>query len=86
MDSPNDGQLSPGALRMRRHRKRRRDGLRCVTIQLRDSEIADLIHKRLLKAEDQSNRAAIVKCIGRRQSRGEPNRAPVRYREPVRPR
>ena len=63
MNSPNDGQLSPGAQRMRRHRKRRRDGLRCLTIQIRDGEIADLVHKGLLKAEDQSNRAAIVSAF-----------------------
>ena len=29
---------SPAAERMRRHRERRRDGLRCLTIELRETE------------------------------------------------
>jgi hypothetical protein len=33
---------------MRRHRERRRDGLRCMTIELRETEIATLIRKGLL--------------------------------------
>lgn len=36
---------SAAALRMRRHRERRRDGLRCVTIELRETEILALIRK-----------------------------------------
>ncbi len=34
--------ISGAALRMRRHRERRRDGLRCVTIELRETEITAL--------------------------------------------
>jgi hypothetical protein len=30
---------------MRRHRKRRREGLRCLTVELRDSEIDVLVGK-----------------------------------------
>jgi hypothetical protein len=33
---------------MRRHRERRRDGLRCMTIELLETEIATLIRKGLL--------------------------------------
>ena len=36
---------SAAALRMRRHRERRRDGMRCVTIELRETEILALIRK-----------------------------------------
>jgi hypothetical protein len=36
---------SPAAARMRRHRDRRRRGLRCVTIELRETEIDVLIGK-----------------------------------------
>ena len=31
--------ISPAASRMRRHRQRRRDGLRCLVIELRETEI-----------------------------------------------
>ena len=37
---------SRAAARMRRHRDRRRDGLRCLTIELRETEIAELISER----------------------------------------
>jgi hypothetical protein len=40
---------SAAAKRMRNHRDRRRQGLRCVTIQLRETEIDVLIQKGLLK-------------------------------------
>lgn len=42
---------SAPALRMRRHRERRRRGLRCVTLQVRDLEIDALVRKGLLTAE-----------------------------------
>jgi hypothetical protein len=35
------------AERMRRYRQRRRDGLRCLIIELRETEIDDLIRKGL---------------------------------------
>jgi hypothetical protein len=37
---------SPAAERMRRHRERRRDGLRCLTIELRETEIDVLLGKK----------------------------------------
>ena len=40
------------AERMRRHRQRRRDGLRCLIIELRETEIDALIRKGLLGAEN----------------------------------
>ena len=43
---------SAAAERMRRHRQRRRDGLRCLIIELRETEIDALIRKGLLTAEN----------------------------------
>jgi hypothetical protein len=51
---------SSAALRMRRHRERRRDGLRCMTIELRETEITALIRKGLLN-EDVRNDLRAVK-------------------------
>jgi hypothetical protein len=42
---------SAPALRMRRHRERRRKGLRCLTLQVRDREIDALVRKGLLTDE-----------------------------------
>ena len=53
------GPPSASALRMRRHRERRRDGLRCVTIELRETEITALIRKGLLKEDMRSNLRAV---------------------------
>ena len=52
--------LSAAALRMRRHRERRRDGLRCMTIELRETEVTALIRKGFLK-EDAGNDDRAVK-------------------------
>jgi hypothetical protein len=41
----------PAAERMRRHRERRQFGLRCVTIQVRDGEIKELIRRGLLRVD-----------------------------------
>ena len=51
------------AERMRRHRQRRRDGLRCLIIELRETEINDLIRKGLLKAETRNNASAIIDAL-----------------------
>jgi hypothetical protein len=42
---------SPAAARMRRHRQRKKDRLRCLTIELREREVDALIKKGLLKPE-----------------------------------
>jgi hypothetical protein len=42
---------SPAAERMRRHRERRRNKLRCLTIEIREREIDALIRKGLLRPE-----------------------------------
>ena len=42
---------NPAAERMRRHRQRQRDGLRCLIVELRETEIDVLIGKGLLSSE-----------------------------------
>jgi hypothetical protein len=55
--------ISAPALRMRRHRRRRHDGLRCLTIELRETEIDELIRKGLLKSDARNDRNAVLKAI-----------------------
>jgi hypothetical protein len=56
---------SPGAMRMVRHRNRRRKGLRCVTIELRETEIAVLVRSGLLSNDDRTDTAAIRRALYR---------------------
>ena len=51
------------AERMRRHRQRRRDGLRCLGIELRETEIDVLIRKGLLKPETRNDTSAIIDAL-----------------------
>jgi hypothetical protein len=43
---------------MRRHRQRRRDGLRCLNVELRETEIDALIGLKLLTAEKRNDPGA----------------------------
>jgi hypothetical protein len=54
---------SLAAERMRRHRERQRNGLRCLVIELRETEIDTLIRKGLLKWETRNDRNAIVEAL-----------------------
>jgi hypothetical protein len=54
---------SPAAERMRRHRERRRDGLRCLAIELRVTEIDALIDRGLLKSDTRNDEAAIKEAL-----------------------
>ena len=54
---------SAAAERMRRHRQRRRDGLRCLIIELRETEIDELICKGLLKPETRNDTSAIIDAL-----------------------
>ena len=54
---------SLAAERMRRHRQRRRDGLRCLVIELRETEIDALTRKGLLKPEMRNDTVAIVDAL-----------------------
>jgi hypothetical protein len=49
--------------RMRRHRQRRREGLRCLTIELRETEIDALIAKGLLKRETRNDPNAVSEAL-----------------------
>ena len=55
--------LSPAAERMRLHRERRRQGLRCLTIELRETEIDVLIRKGLLRTEMRNDAIAVCKGL-----------------------
>ena len=54
---------SAAAERMRRHRERRRDGLRCLTIELRETEIDALVRMRLLEKERRNDANAIIEAL-----------------------
>jgi hypothetical protein len=47
------------AERMRRHRQRRRDGLRCFLIELRETEIDALMKKGLLPPENRHDYGSV---------------------------
>jgi hypothetical protein len=54
---------SAAAERMRRHRERRRKGLSCLMIQLRETEVDALIRSGLLKPETRNNAGAVRKAF-----------------------
>ena len=54
---------SAGAERMARCRQRRRNGMRCLMIELRETEVDALIRHRLLGPDDRNNRAAVKKAL-----------------------
>jgi hypothetical protein len=54
---------SPAATRMRCHRERRRDGLRCFTIELRETEIDALIQKGMLKSDTRNDLQAVKEAL-----------------------
>jgi hypothetical protein len=58
-----DLRRSPAAERMRRHRERRREGLRCVTIELRETEIEVLVQRGLLQADARNDARAVRKAL-----------------------
>jgi hypothetical protein len=57
------GHPSPAAERMRLHRNRRREGLRCVTVELRETEIDALVRRGLLKAETHNDMYAVRRAL-----------------------
>ena len=59
IDDSRSTALSAAALRMRRHRERRRDGMRCMTIELRETEVTALIRKSFLKEDARNDRRAL---------------------------
>jgi hypothetical protein len=57
------GSGSPGALRMRRHRARRAKYLRCLTIELRETEIDALIRSGRLVPQSRADLAAVAQAL-----------------------
>jgi hypothetical protein len=51
--------LTPAAMRMRLYRNRRRKKLRCLTIEIRETEIDWLIRRGLLNSEMRNNLMAV---------------------------
>jgi hypothetical protein len=54
---------SAAAKRMRAHRERRKSGLRCLTIQLFETEVDVLIQRGLLKADARSDKHAVCQAL-----------------------
>ena len=51
------------ARRMRLHRARKLAGLRCLTLEVRETEIAALVRKGLLSADSQTDAKAIRDAV-----------------------
>ena len=51
--------------RMRRSRELRRKGLRHIGLDVRDSEIAELVRRQLLAEADRHDREAIATALGK---------------------
>ena len=60
---------SAAAERMRRHRQRRRDGLRCLTIEVYETEVDALIQRGLLKPETRNDSLAVIEALYRHLKR-----------------
>ena len=54
---------SPAAERMRLHRERKKSGMRCIMIELRETEIDALIRKGFLNADTRNETSAIIDAI-----------------------
>jgi hypothetical protein len=61
--APVGAAASSGAVRMARHRDRRRKGLRCITVELRETEVDVLIRRGQLSHDDRADPAAIRKAL-----------------------
>jgi hypothetical protein len=55
--------LTPAAERMRRHRQRRRDKFRCLTVELHETEIDLLVYKGFLPEEMRNDVTAIQNAL-----------------------
>jgi hypothetical protein len=73
-DAPQPCRPSPSAERMRVSRQRRRDGLRCVPLEVRDEEIEALVKAGLLASDARNDRTAIAAAMGRLLDRLPPER------------
>jgi hypothetical protein len=51
------------AERMRRCRARRRAGYRCLTIEIHDTEIDELVHRGLLRVHERDQEGAVIDAL-----------------------
>ena len=58
-----DARPSPAAERMRLHRERRRQGLRCLMVELRETEIRALVNIGLLRPETRNDLNAVREAL-----------------------
>jgi hypothetical protein len=63
LSSPMKPSPSAAALRMRRHRERRRSSLRCLVVEVRDTEIDALARRGLLTPETRNSPQAIKQAL-----------------------
>ena len=61
MTTSNPPNVSTAAERMRRHRQRRHDGLRCLRIELRKTEIEELVRRNFLTPEARNDRNTVLR-------------------------
>ena len=54
---------TPAALRMRRHRERRREGMRCLWIELRETELDAFVRAGLLAPQSRRDENAIADAL-----------------------
>jgi hypothetical protein len=54
---------TPAAERMRRHRERRREGLRCLWVELHEIELDALVREGLLQLESRHDENAIADAL-----------------------
>ena len=55
--------LTPSAERMRRHRDRRRHGLRCLWVELHEDELDALVQRGLLEPKSRNDENAIADAL-----------------------
>ena len=60
-----EARITAGALRMRETRRRRREGLRCITLNIRDVEIDRLIELGHLRQDDRDDKNVVLLALYR---------------------
>ena len=65
VNTATETRITPGAMRMRASRQRRRAGLRCITVDLRKSEIDHLIELGYLRDTDRNDNNQVLAALYR---------------------
>ena len=52
-----------GSQRSREYRRRKREGLRPIMLEIRDEEIAAMVQRRILRAEDREDKLAVSAAL-----------------------